>query len=577
MTTDITNGPGTGVSRERVIEAIYETVLRPDQFGEFMDVWSAHIQSALPQFDDDTPIADAPDDLNNDNGLHAHFHRAYAFLEQFGRPLSPQHSTRAVEAAAHVALLLCGDGTVKAASVAARAFLADALTVAALNDRLNVASTGLLRDVLTAVRSGGGAAPDAVLVTDGAPRHLIARVIEVQNPAGGIGHLVSIEALDCVWTERAEDILVTSFSLSRAEVDVVRNLLAGKTLKQIAAASGRSEHTVRNQAKSVLSKTGAPGQSDLIRLVAYLLNHDAPETAAVSGGPALTFETMVMRSGLRMQLFRAGAADGRPVLFLNGILDGSAPVRFLQEYVAARGMQLIAPLRPGFGQSDPSPSPDRMAGLYLDHLSEMIDRLELGRPVVLGNMTGCVFGHILSCRLPEGLAGLVAVSGGLPIRRLRQVQRMAPRQRAIFLTARYTPKVLPTVLRAGIAQLDRGDTEDFMTAMHRDGTPDLELIRARELGPLIRSGYGEAVEQGYRGFADEALFMVRDWTPDIAAPHCPILFISGAEDPVVNPRDIETEMSGRPGVQVQILPGVGQLILYDRPDLVLDAVETLAG
>ncbi|MFD2856963.1 LuxR C-terminal-related transcriptional regulator [Seohaeicola zhoushanensis] len=95
-----------------------------------------------------------------------------------------------------------------------------------------------------------------------------------------------IEAMEYRWTAAAEAMLVASFGLSRAEVDIVRQLLAGRSLRQIAEQSGRSEHTVRNQAKAVLAKTGAPGQVDLIRLVVFLINQldagaDAGQAAPV--------------------------------------------------------------------------------------------------------------------------------------------------------------------------------------------------------------------------------------------------------------------------------------------------------
>lgn len=151
----------------------------------------------------------------------------------------------------------------------------------------------------------------------------------------------------------------------------------------------------------------------------------------------------------------------------------------------------------------------------------------------------------------------------------------APRQRAVFYTARYTPKILPTVLRAGIAQLDRGDADDFMVAMHREGTRDLALIRDMGLEPLLQSGYREAVEQGHRGFADEALFMVRDWSHRITGPCAPAVFLNGDEDPVIDPDDMRRTLQHRPCTRVDILPDAAQLILFDQPGRVLDEVEAL--
>ena len=82
----------------------------------------------------------------------------------------------------------------------------------------------------------------------------------------------------------AAALLAETFGLSPAEVDLVRQLLAGHALKDTARDSGRSEHTVRNQTKSILAKTGAPGQVDLVRLVAFLLSEDTSHSGAVATG-----------------------------------------------------------------------------------------------------------------------------------------------------------------------------------------------------------------------------------------------------------------------------------------------------
>lgn len=60
------------------------------------------------------------------------------------------------------------------------------------------------------------------------------------------------------------------FDLTPAELAVARGLAAGKTVKEIAIASGRSPSTVRNQLKSVMAKTGSSRQVDLVLLMRQL-------------------------------------------------------------------------------------------------------------------------------------------------------------------------------------------------------------------------------------------------------------------------------------------------------------------
>ena len=62
------------------------------------------------------------------------------------------------------------------------------------------------------------------------------------------------------------DALIFAFGLSPAEMRVVQALSEGASLREIATSSELSYETVRSYLKRVLSKTGARGQADLVRL-----------------------------------------------------------------------------------------------------------------------------------------------------------------------------------------------------------------------------------------------------------------------------------------------------------------------
>ncbi|UJW87539.1 helix-turn-helix transcriptional regulator [Devosia sp. SL43] len=60
------------------------------------------------------------------------------------------------------------------------------------------------------------------------------------------------------------------FDLTPAELAVARGIAAGQTVSGIAAANGRSVHTVRGQLKSIMSKTGSTRQAELVLLMHQL-------------------------------------------------------------------------------------------------------------------------------------------------------------------------------------------------------------------------------------------------------------------------------------------------------------------
>jgi DNA-binding CsgD family transcriptional regulator len=65
-------------------------------------------------------------------------------------------------------------------------------------------------------------------------------------------------------------LLLEAFELTPAEADLAADLLAGLSVREIAANSGRSIATVRTHLASLLGKTGTARQSELVRLLMRL-------------------------------------------------------------------------------------------------------------------------------------------------------------------------------------------------------------------------------------------------------------------------------------------------------------------
>lgn len=66
-------------------------------------------------------------------------------------------------------------------------------------------------------------------------------------------------------------LLQALFDLTAAEAALARQLAGGRSIEQIAAETGRSSATLRNQLKSVLAKTGCHRQSELVGLLTRLV------------------------------------------------------------------------------------------------------------------------------------------------------------------------------------------------------------------------------------------------------------------------------------------------------------------
>ena len=553
--------------RRRLVTEIYETVLRPERYDALMDALSFHLEGAterLAALRADRPVRPDPE-------IEDHFGRALALLERMGRASADDDSATDPRPSVRLSM----SGRIVARDRAAEEALGAPEHIDDLADRLDPDAEGRLREALRdapRLRAGRLAAVITLDHRDPSLRHWGVSSASGEGAGDGSGAVLVLRTLAVPWDGAVERTLQTAFDFTEAETAIARELSAGRTVAEIAAARERSVHTVKTQLKSLLRKANVAGQADLVRLVAVLASmseHGARDMDATAEPPSS------LRIGDRnVEVLVRGPADGSPVLFLHGMLDGTMLSDRLDGELGARGIRLVCPARPGFGRSDPLPDPRPALDRVADDIAATMDALGIERAPVIGHWSGSLYAIAAWDRHPDRVAGVVCVGGGVPIRSMRQIADMAPRQRVVALTARYMPSLLPAVLRAGIAQIDR-DLSAFMDALYPRGLHDRDLIDALDLAPLVHAGYRFAVRSGYHGFLMDSFHVVRDWSARMERSDRPLRYVHGAHDPVVTARSVMDASLSWPRIEPRIRPDAGQLVLQQHPAAVLDEVAAM--
>jgi pimeloyl-ACP methyl ester carboxylesterase len=120
---------------------------------------------------------------------------------------------------------------------------------------------------------------------------------------------------------------------------------------------------------------------------------------------------IVLRSGIRIHYQQVG--DGPDVVMVHGITGNLAVWHLhLVPALSARLRVLTYDLR-GHGHSDTPPtgySPDAMA----TDLVDLLDALEIARPVVVGHSYGADIALYLAANHPDRVSGVVAIESALP-------------------------------------------------------------------------------------------------------------------------------------------------------------------
>ena len=202
---------------------------------------------------------------------------------------------------APASFIVTGDGEVLAATAAASRLAAGA-PLAITDGRLRVSPADLrerLTAAIAAVIAGEGTAepPIEILTLAKAtettrPRLLIVQPLPRTSPGAApnreqglcwislstpeLSHAPTIRRLRAAWPQ-----------LTEAEADVVRGIMLGLSVKEIATARKRAEDTISKHLKSIYKKTDCSGQNQLILQVATVLGHSHGALPAAPAAPRL--------------------------------------------------------------------------------------------------------------------------------------------------------------------------------------------------------------------------------------------------------------------------------------------------
>lgn len=560
--------PGPFSTPDSLIESIYRAALEPGSYDAFMLEWDGYVSqrlAALEALKDSDPTFQAPE-------FEKHFEIASQLIER--APQTAPAPGQLVSQIGAPQFLIDASGQVVWRNGAS----ADALGLQRRDavDRLPLPphQAAALKALVADLSSDLSEMRAPLLLqlqapNGGKPIHLRAERFRY----AGSTDVILVAGLEPVWPPLASQMLTDSYGLSASECEVAGLVAEGLPPATIAERRGASVATVRTQVKKIMSKTGTNAQGELTALLNNIRRlaerHDLKREETL--GPDGRIATARI-GDRRMDLEFHGPETGDPVIFLHGMLDGTAFTRSAQELLAEYNLRFICPHRPSFGQSDPDPglfseAPQRFAR----DLKQVCGQLGVTQPVVVGHMAGSVYAFAASqvCE-PRGI---VCVSGGVPITSRKQISAMTRRQRLVAFTALHAPNMLPYVLRAGIHQLKSGGDKRFLTSLYENAPVDFKVTQDPEIRRLILDGYQFTVRQGHRAFEIDSHQVVRDWSHLTAGSDAPVHLIHGAHDSVVTVDSVrEFSRSLGPRAELTVLDEAGQLLFYQSPRVVLDAI-----
>ncbi|WP_375194294.1 alpha/beta fold hydrolase [Sphingobium sp.] len=247
--------------------------------------------------------------------------------------------------------------------------------------------------------------------------------------------------------------------------------------------------------------------------------------------------------GGRVQAWReAGEGSALPLVLLHGI--GSNARAWAGQFAAfAPERRVVAWNAPGYAGSDPIAPAWPAPADYADALGVLLDHLDVGRCVLVGQSLGAVMATAFALSAPERVAALaltspasgygVPVGGVLPdgvAKRIADVEALGPQGLA---DARYA-----RLLASGACQ-------------------EAHAIVRRAMAEVVPHGYAQAVR----------LLAGADLPQAVMGLQVPVMVLCGSADVVTPPESCARIAAGTPGMRFDIIEGGGHAVATERPEV----------
>lgn len=271
--------------------------------------------------------------------------------------------------------------------------------------------------------------------------------------------------------------------------------------------------------------------------------------------------THLMADGRELAVVELGAPDGTPTVFFHGAPSSRLALTLLDDELAAVGVRVIAPDRPGFGGSTPQPG-RRLEDAAAD-VAQVADALGLATFAVAGHSSGGPYAVAAAAQLTHRVSAALVVAGATDM--------SWPPAWVDYVDLEAELMRCPDVDAAVALATERlgADGGGFLEASgFAMPAPDLALLDDPVAGTAEFADIIEAFRQGVVGYAVDVFIQGRRWAFDPASITAPVRVVHGELDTLVPRAHSEHTASLIPGATLEIRPGQGHLsIIREFPTL----------
>ncbi len=557
--------------KAEIIDRLYEVAVDPVRFEQLLDVWEGRIAPLREHADGTTGIA------VSDHEIETHIERASIFLDRYEAANSAGSSYQAAldDIGRSAAFVSDGSSRIVAVNGPARSVFAVAEGSDVTTLPFDREDVGALMAVVSRVAKGQGEkAATMRMRSTRTESPVIMRIMPVASDS--MTPLALVVSTELAWPEGFDQTMQEAFALTDTEVEIVRAITEGMQIKDIAGTRGRSTDTVRTQLRSILAKTGTHSQSELVRVTLNLMDVmsstagiEKPPRARAAPGPLepIPFSTFLQPGNRRYDYVEFGDPKGVPCLYWHLDYGFIRWPRQAERHAAANGIRVIVPVRAGFGHSGQMPPKVNYREETARDAARLLAHLGIDCVTVMTQGADLRYGMELANQNPGLVTGIVGLAGTLPVQTAAQYERMEKWHRFILANARYAPKVLPFLVKAGFAMARRIGKEQFFKSVNAGSAGDMRTFSDPDVREAILLGSEVCLSSwhiAHEAFARECLDSEVNWAGVVHACKVPVTLMNGVEDPQAPKQTLLELMQVFPHVRMEFFENAGQLVFFQE-------------
>jgi len=360
--------------------------------------------------------------------------------------------------------------------------------------------------------------------------------------------------------------LVAKYQLTNKEQNVLSGLIQGHSIKTIAANEFVSENTVKTHLKSLFRKTDTKSQTQVVGLI---LTHEYQVLDSYfSSGSGLSEleqsnvedKTITLSNGNQVTYREYGPEDGDAIVVFHNSYGSRSMIPLGYDEICRRhNRRIIIPDRPGYGKTAYTKGHPNN---WHNHLTEIIDTLELKKFDVLGAVLGCPLAINFAANADSRLKKLILSSPFLvnehdDTKYLMGI--LSPAQMLVKGSIIFAKQVYELWLKSITLNLNTHYRNMIESGM---GFAEREKFERENAVDLMVNAFREATSQTLDGLSNEMVFCLTPCKLDLSKITIPVDMWWGTEDHRFERAGVEKLARELPNSTLHIKEGYSEHLYY---------------